>query len=91
MLTRDGQAFRFTFSKSLAEHIQRYCGPEGLDLRRVQFRLGRPLAHGQVSRSGLYAITSRESKVLRITMFAEVAKLLTPDSWRQVYECWLVS
>lgn len=93
-LTRRGKAYRFTFSKSLAEHLQRWCGPENLRVERLAFRIGKPLQHGEVSRSGLYAITSTKHRddnlVLRITMSVDIARLLTQDRWRTIYECWLV-
>lgn len=61
----------------------------------MAFRLGKPLAHGETSRSGLYAITSAKPKdgnnlVLRITMCIDIATMLTQDKWRTIYECWLV-
>jgi hypothetical protein len=91
-LTKAGKLYRITFSKSLAEHIQRYCGPENLQIERVTFEIGRTLAPGEPSRSGLYAITStrKDLKPLRITLFADAAALMTPDHWREIHECWLV-
>lgn len=90
---KDGKVFRITFSKSLAEHLLR-CGPQGLHIERVAFQVGRRLQHGEQSASGLYAITSTREKdhglVLRITLSAGVAKMLTPDHWREIRECWLV-
>jgi hypothetical protein len=78
----------------LAEHIQRVW-QSGLQIERLSFKTGRRLAHGELSRSGLYAITSTrpddngEYLTLRITMFPDIAALLTPDRWREVRECWL--
>lgn len=92
-LVKGGKAYRFTFSRSLAEHIAGWCGPEGLLVERVAFRVGRRLQAMEPSRSGLYAVCSTKTKdddlVLRITMQAEVAALLTPDHWREIRECWL--
>jgi hypothetical protein len=78
-----------TFSRSLAEHLQRWCGPEGLQLRRRTFRVGRELRPGEVSRSGAYALVDRrKGKTLRIALDREVAALLASES-REIRECWL--
>jgi hypothetical protein len=95
-LTRAGKAYRFTFSRSLAEYLQRWCGPEGLRLERVGFSVGRRLERGEASASGAYAVVSTRRKheelhVLRVTLSRDVADLVTTDAWREVREFWLSS
>jgi hypothetical protein len=80
--------YRLTFSKSLAEHIQRHAG-HPLDLRRRRFLVGRPLNRGEPSPSGAYAIVdARKGKTLRIALDADIADILRSDS-RTVQEAWL--
>lgn len=55
---------------------------------RVDLRLGRELAEGEPSRSGLYAVCKTTDWPLRVTLFPELA-----DRWRhptrRVRECWV--
>lgn len=89
-LIKDGKVHRLTFSKSLAQHIQR-SSPEPFEIQRVTFRTGKRLQHGEDSRSGLYAImsTRKPDLALRITLFKDAAQLMTPDHWREIRECWI--
>lgn len=75
-----------TFSRSVAEHIARIHS-KPLCVVRLQLRLGRRLAPGEVSRTGLYAIVStRKSTILRVTLFQALAEGWR-DVSRDVYEC----
>lgn len=81
-----GQIYRVTFSRSVAEHIARIHS-KPLCVVRLQLRLGRRLAPGEVSRTGLYAIVStRKSTILRVTLFQALAEGWR-DVSRDVYEC----
>jgi hypothetical protein len=76
--------FRVTFSKSLAEYL---AAETGLAVGRVSFRLGRVLAPGERSSTGLYAVVKAATGwTLRVTQFPELA-----DRWRHetryVAEC----
>lgn len=85
----DGRkTFRLTFSKSLAEYLQR-LRPH-LSLVRRTFTTGRALARGESSPSGAYAIVdTRKFKTLRITLDRRIADLLASDT-RIVFEAWLL-
>lgn len=84
-IERGGKLFRLTFSKSLAEHI----AGKAFDIVRRTFIKGRELQPGEQSRSGLYAIVDRRKGiVLRISLYREIAKLLT-DSTRYIAEAWI--
>lgn len=87
-LEANGRCYRLTFSRSLAEHIQR-LRPE-LEIRKRTFRTGRMLAKGEMSRSGVYAIVdTRKFKTLRLSLIKDVAYLLRSNT-RTVHEGWLV-
>ena len=87
-LEHAGKIYRLTFSKSLAEHIQRHA-PIPLTLTRRRFITDARLAPGERSKSGAYAIIdTRKHKTLRIALDVQIADLLRSDS-REVRAAWL--
>jgi hypothetical protein len=80
--------YRLTFSRSLAEHIAQ--GRSGLQVVGRRFFLGQTLTAGTPTEAKLFAICSKKTGVcLRISLFRELAHLLTDDS-RYVAEAWLI-
>lgn len=83
---------RLTFSKSLADHLTTY-NPD-YTVRTFRYILGPKLGTGEISASGLYAITSNLSTskelVLRISLDRETADLLTSDQYRSLHEAWII-
>lgn len=78
---------RITFSLSLAKHIAKTAGPQ-YTVKRLTFTVGDCLEPGEESPSGLYCIMSRKtSSPLRVTLFKDVAELITDDS-RYIAICW---
>lgn len=73
-----------SFSKSLLRYL---AAKTGSDLVPIELTCGRPLAPGEPSVTGLYAVCKTSSGwPLRVTLFAELA-----DRWRHpsrvVREC----
>jgi hypothetical protein len=88
VIERAGRAYRLTFSRSLAAHIVATAGG-GYAVRRVGFRVGRPLAPGQASASGIYAVLDRrKGTALRLSLIREAAELMRSES-RDIAEGWL--
>lgn len=85
-IEKDGKVYRLTFSRSLADHICRV--KPGFTQSHKVFVYGDELKPGEVSKSGLYAVTKTNGWALRITMFPELAETWR-DKTRKVYECWL--
>jgi hypothetical protein len=74
-----------TFSRSLADHIAGLDA--GVTVRRGMLMVGKELATGEESTTGLYAVCkAKDGWPLRVTLFAELADWWRDDS-RTVHEC----
>lgn len=74
-----------TFSRSLAEYLARVTGTT---MQRVQLRLGRTLAPGEKSSTGLYALVSlQKGTILRVSCIHEFAHGMVDPEWRTLVEC----
>lgn len=83
-LVDENKIYRITFSLSLAQHIRAiYNKP--LTIKRITF-----IVNDDKPNPKLFALVdNRKGKVLRISLFENVAKLLSDDS-RSVHNCWIV-
>lgn len=90
-IIKDDQAFRFTFSKSVAKHILTIPGVagKGYEARRFRIIKGRPLGKGEATNSSLYAICSPKGRILRATTKLEVAEYFTEDSNRHICQAFI--
>jgi hypothetical protein len=80
--------YRLTFSKSLADLI--CSSQEGLRVNRVPFHIGKVLRSGEQSDSKLYAIISKSKGIaLRITMFKDLAAIMSEDGSCYICEAWI--
>lgn len=80
---------RLTFSKSLATLItDKYSEYE---LERFEFKVGKKLELGEVSKSGLYAIVAKNGDLtLRISLIKEIAELQYDENSRYLAEAWII-
>lgn len=81
--------YRLTFSESLAKFI---CDKDDkYRVERFNFKIGKKLAVGEKSQSGLYAIMSvKGDYALRISLHQEGAQLLCDDKSRYLAEAWII-
>jgi hypothetical protein len=70
---------RISFSHSVISLIQNKVGP-GYTISKAKLRIGKRLAKGEDSSTGLYAIiSSRNLNPLRVAIDKDVANLLVAD------------
>lgn len=76
---------RLTFSKSLASMIAEQY--QEYEMCRFKFKIGKRLAKGEESSTGLYAIMSSQTDItLRISLIKESAELMCEDDSRYLAE-----
>lgn len=86
-LVRDNKLFRFTFSRSLADHVA--LRSPGTRVVPARVRSGEELRYGARSPTGLYSVCKTASRwPLRVTLFPELADLWRDPS-RVVCVCYL--
>lgn len=87
-ITDGKKLYRLTFSKTLADHI---CeSQKNLYVDRLPFHIGRVLQPGEQSKSGLYSLISRRKSIaLRITMFKDLATIMSEDDSCYICEAWI--
>lgn len=89
-ILKNNKIFRITFSKSVSEHICTFLDND-YKIKKVTLKLGKILIRGKISQSKAYAIVSRKNnKILRVTLYKEMAELLCDYDSRYVAECWLL-
>lgn len=71
-----------SFSKSLS----RYIAGEDYKVARLTVQTGRTLLPGETSRSGLYGIVSNKGVILRVSLYKEIAEMLSDYDTRNVQE-----
>lgn len=79
--------YRLSFSLSLLEYIQRTYSPH-LELKRLKMTMGRELQPGEESKTGIYALISRQKKTpLRVSLIKEYAEEMCDYDTRYLVEC----
>lgn len=80
---------RLTFSLGLAEFIAKTY--EGYEVQQFKFKVGKRLEKDETSKSGLYALMSKDGDyALRIGLIKGIAQLHCDDESRYLAEAWLV-
>jgi hypothetical protein len=79
--------YRLTFSRSLAEII---CRDTGLKLQRFNCIAGRILDVGELSKTGIYGVLSKNKGVLlRAPLIQQVAEMYRDNQYRDICEVYL--
>lgn len=92
LIRADGKLARFSFSKTLLEFLNRRFLSGAGSVQQFQFRKGKDLLPGDLSGSGIYAITALQGSVgrtLRVCYTAEQAEFLSEAGVRGIAEFWL--
>lgn len=86
-VVEDHKLLKLTFSKSLADMLI------GLDekyqIQRFEAVVGKELARGDISKTGIYLIVSQRGIVLRASLIREIAEMYRDES-RRIFEGHLV-
>lgn len=84
----DKKLYRLTFSKTLAEYI---ANLGNYQVRQFDLQIGKTLEPGEKSRSGIYAIVSKQKGIiLRASLIQGIAELYRDESFREIKEAFLV-
>lgn len=60
-------------------------------MERFEFKVGKKLELGEVSKSGLYAIVAKNGDLtLRISLIKEIAELQYDENSRYLAEAWII-
>lgn len=88
-LAYEGKLYRISFSRSLLKYIRDTYFPN-YDLVRFRYKVGHKLNYKEKSPNNVYAImSSKNDKVLRISLIKEFAEELCDYEYRYLSEVYL--